>query len=407
MSSATSSRKPPRSRPRSPASAGAATSSSRLARRERSSSSPEAYCAASPERSSSWRTTSTAGAEPASARSPSRSAKNSSSAARARGVSASGRRRAASGSDDLPRRRGGLDVLHRHLPDPARRHVDRAPERQHVVRHHQQAQVREGVAHLLALPEAGARHHRVGDRPAHQLRLEAARLGVDAEQHRHLAERGHGAQALDLVGHEARLVALVGRQVHAHRLAVPDLRREPLGAAARVVGDHRRGRLQDRLGRPVVAPERHHPAPRVGCLEVEDVLDLGAPPAVDRLVLVPHRGQVRRLAAQQPHQSRLGEVGVLVLVHQDPAETGGKPLAQRLFALEQRDGAQQHVVEVHRSGRAQLGFVRLVQLGEQALVARRARGASVLGATSAFLAAEMRERAARGDRRGPRGHRAS
>ena len=260
-------------------------------------------------------------------------------------------------------------MFHGDLPNPACRHVDRAAERQHVVRHHQQPQVRESVAHLLALPEAGARHDRVGDRPPHQLRLEAARLRVDPKQHRDLAARRRGAQALDLVGHETRLVALVGRQVDSHRLAVPDLRGQLLGAAASVVGDHGRSGLQDRFRRPVVAPERHHPAPRVGCLKVENVLNFGAPPAVDRLVLVPHRGEVGLFPAQQPHQLRLREVGVLVLVHQDPAESGGKPLAQRLFALEQGNRAQQHVVEVHGSSRAQLALVRLVQLGEQALVA--------------------------------------
>ena len=48
--------------------------------------------------------------------------------------------------------------------------------------------------------------------------------------------------------------------------------------------------------------------------------DLGAAEAVDRLVVVPDHGQVPLLAGEQLQQPVLGVVGVLVLVHQDPAE---------------------------------------------------------------------------------------
>jgi hypothetical protein len=90
------------------------------------------------------------------------------------------------------------------------RHVDRPAERQCVVRHDEEAKVGDGVLDLGALPEADAADDDVRDRPPHQLRLERARLGVDAEQHGDLAGRHGRPQAVDLLGDDQRLVGLVG-----------------------------------------------------------------------------------------------------------------------------------------------------------------------------------------------------
>ena len=123
------------------------------------------------------------------------------------------------------------------------------------------------------------------------------------------------------------------------RLALPELAPQPLGDPAAVVGDHRVGGRQDRLGRAVVLLELDHA--RVGevLLEVEDVADVGAAEAVDRLrVVADHRevamadgpacvgapprvGLPRRAAAdEQLQQPVLRVVGVLVLVHEHVAE---------------------------------------------------------------------------------------
>ena len=55
-------------------------------------------------------------------------------------------------------------------------------------------------------------------------------------------------------------------------------------------------------------------------LEAQDVVDLGAAPAVDRLVVVADAADVGRALRQQPQPQVLRDVGVLVLVDQDVAE---------------------------------------------------------------------------------------
>ena len=54
--------------------------------------------------------------------------------------------------------------------------------------------------------------------------------------------------------------------------------------------------------------------------EAQDVADLGAAPAVDRLVVVADTAQIAALLSQQPQPQILGDVGVLVLVDEQIAE---------------------------------------------------------------------------------------
>jgi hypothetical protein len=94
--------------------------------------------------------------------------------------------------------------------------------------------------------------------------------------------------ALDLLDDEARLVLLVEPGVQLHRFAAFAGAPEFLAEAAAVVRDHTVGGAQDGLGRAVVLFQAHHARVREILAEALDVLDLGAAPAVDRLVVVAH-----------------------------------------------------------------------------------------------------------------------
>ena len=74
------------------------------------------------------------------------------------------------------------------------------------------------------------------------------------------------------------------------------------------------GRVEDQLRRAVVLLELDDRRLGVVALEVEDVLDVRAPPAVDRLVVVPHHAQVPVGRRQRPDPQVLRPVRVLVLV---------------------------------------------------------------------------------------------
>ena len=81
-------------------------------------------------------------------------------------------------------------------------------------------------------------------------------------------------------------------------------------------------------------------------LEAQDVVDLGAAPAVDRLVVVADAADVGRAAGDQPQPQVLGDVGVLVLVDQRVAEAA-LVVGEHVGVLqEQAQHLEQQVAEV-------------------------------------------------------------
>ena len=70
------------------------------------------------------------------------------------------------------------------------------------------------------------------------------------------------------------------------------------------------------------------------------------------------------LLGEQLQQPVLGAVGVLVLVDEHPAEGPPVAVADVLEQLEQVDGADQEVVEVHRVGLVHALLVQLVDVGD-------------------------------------------
>jgi hypothetical protein len=92
-------------------------------------------------------------------------------------------------------------------------------------------------------------------------------------------------------------------------------------------------------------------------LEIQNVLDVRAAPAINRLIFVAHHADIAVRFRQQPHQLVLAAVGVLILVDHHVAEP---PVIQRaggFIVIEQAHGLQQQIVEIERVGRVQRLFV--------------------------------------------------
>src|ERR1035438_3800660 len=73
------------------------------------------------------------------------------------------------------------------------------------------------------------------------------------------------------------------------------------------------GRRENVLGGAVVLLQADGFGLGVVAFEVQNVPDVGAAPAIDRLVFVAHHADIAMLFRQQTHEVVLGAVGVLVL----------------------------------------------------------------------------------------------
>ena len=217
---------------------------------------------------------------------------------RAFSSSVSSARRVASNSEIFWARWISAQGAQRRFAQPAARRVVDALEGQVVVGLHGDAAIGQRVADLLALVEARPADHPVGQAHGDEAFLELARLEAGAHQDGDLAQRVLVAlQRLDLLADRARLLVAVPHAAQRDALALLDLGPQRLAEPSLVVGDQVRGGGQDVRGRAVVALQPDDGGARKILLEAQDVADLGAAPAVDRLVVVADAADVLRCPA--------------------------------------------------------------------------------------------------------------
>ena len=221
--------------------------------------------------------------------------------------------------------------LQRLRADAAPRGGGGADERRVVVLVGQQPQVGAQVLDLGLVEERLPAGDLVGDLLLAQHLLDDARLVVAAVED---GEVGKGAALLELGGlqahhHRLGLVLVVVAGDHLDRVAEAERGPQPLGVQLGVVVDQRVGGSQDGAAGAVVLLELDHLQLRIVVGQAPQVLQGRAAPAVDRLVVVAHRGEAVAFADQFPQQLVLGGVGVLVFVDQEVAQ----PLAPQLRAL--------------------------------------------------------------------------
>ena len=153
-------------------------------------------------------------------------------------------------------------------------------------------------------------------------------------------------QRLDVLADGARLLLVVPHAGHDDRRAHGVVGEERLAEPALVVGDEAGGGGEDVALGAVVALQPDDLGAGKVLLEAQDVVDLGAAPAVDRLVVVADAADVGRAAGDQPQPEILGDVGVLVLVDQRVAEAALVVGEHVRVLQEQPQHLEQQVAEV-------------------------------------------------------------
>ncbi len=96
-------------------------------------------------------------------------------------------------------------------------------------------------------------------------------------------------------------------------------------------------------------------------LEAENIVHFRAAPAIDRLVVIAHAAHIARAARQKAQPQILGDVGVLILVHQQIAELAVKIRQHIVMVLEDGDVVQQKIAEIAGVQHAQAVLIELVE----------------------------------------------
>src|SRR5215203_4954890 len=132
-------------------------------------------------------------------------------------------------------------------------------------------------------------------------------------------------------------------------LAPLTLRPEPLLLAALVLADDRRRRVENDLRRSVIALELDDLRLGEVVLEVEDIAQIRAAPAVDGLIGISDDSEVPMALRKPLDQVILRPVRVLVFVHHHEPELFGVLIPDVLHLVEQLDGLEEEIVEIERA----------------------------------------------------------
>src|SRR5215213_7103061 len=128
-------------------------------------------------------------------------------------------------------------------------------------------------------------------------------------------------QCLDFLADETRLVLGIPGAGDRHLFTRLVFRAQGLAEAALILGDEPGCGGENMAGGAVIALQAYYGGAGKVVLEAQDVVDLCAAPAIDRLVVVADAAQVLARLGKEPEPEILGHVGVLILVHQHVAET--------------------------------------------------------------------------------------
>ena len=266
-----------------------------------------------------------------------------------------------------------VHALDRRVADAALRRVDDALEGEVVVGRCRDLQIGECIPDFLPLVEARTADDAIrqaeGDEPV----FEGSHLERCPHQDGDVVEPVPGAlQAFDVVADGARFLVAVPMAAHHDLETLHRVGAQGLAEPALVLGDEPGRGAEDVRRGAVVAFEPDDRRAREVLLEPEDVVDLGAAPAIDRLVVVADAADVAMPLGEQPEPQILGDIGVLVFVDQHVAETALVVGEHVRMILEDAQHFEQEVAEV--AAVQDLQALLVLGIDDAALAVREARG---------------------------------
>ena len=198
---------------------------------------------------------------------------------------------------DQPQRRFGqrhscgpgnlVQRFQRRRAEAATGRVDDALEGEVVIRLGDYPQIGQRIADLHAFVETRPADHPVRDAQRDQPLLELAHLEAGAHQDGDLRQSDLlPLQRLDLVADPARLLLAVPDVAHDDLIAAAGVGEQGLAQPAAILRDQPGGGAQYTVGGAVIALQPDHLGARKIGFEAQNVADLGATPAIDRLIVV-------------------------------------------------------------------------------------------------------------------------
>ena len=146
-------------------------------------------------------------------------------------------------------------------------------------------------------------------------------------------------------------------------------------------------RIKNCLRGAIVLLERHYlggwPVP----LKIQDVANICATPAVDRLVVITYHAEIAVFRSELPHPVVLDAVRVLVLINVQVLPLGAIAICNGRRLLQQAQPFEEQIIEVECVEALQLGGIATSKASDEALVMRDRAILHLLGGEAIVLRA--------------------
>ena len=172
----------------------------------------------------------------------------------------------------------------------------------------------------------------------------------------HLVDSGGYGVALLIIGVRGENTHLVARLL---------LGIDRFGYLTCILVDQAIGSVHDILGGTVIPFQLEDTATGIKILELQDIIYISASEGIDALGVIPYHADMAVSLAKPLHDQVLGEVRILILIHQYIPEEVPVFLQDGRMIPEQDIGLQQQVVEIHRSRLQATALVTFVDFPKQ------------------------------------------
>ncbi len=256
-----------------------------------------------------------------------------------------------------------VQELQRRFAEAALRHIEDALEGEIVGGLRGGAQISERIADFGALIKARAADDAIGQAERDEALFEFAHLEGRAHKNGDLVEIVPLVlQGLDLVADRARFFLAIPKPGDTRLFACFAVGEERLAEAALIMRDEAGGGCENMAGRAVIALEPDDLRAGKILAEAQDVIDIGAAPAIDRLIVVADAADIVPALGQELQPEILDRVRVLIFIDQHVAEAVLKFLQHiRIFAKEPQ-AFEQKIAEIGGVQNFQPLLIELIKL---------------------------------------------
>ena len=210
------------------------------------------------------------------------------------------------------------------------------------------AQIRQHILDFRTVKESGTTDDAIWNAVTLQGIFHSVGLGIGTIQNRVVLKLRTSRNPKDLSCHIISFCGFIAGLINHNGLSPIIGCPQPFALSAQIMGDHRIGCIQNRLGGAIILLQADQAAAFILLFKIQNIGNGGATEPVNTLVIIAYHANIFITTCQQTTEQILQMIGILILVHQHILELSLIITANILVLLQKFDGQQDNIIKIHR-----------------------------------------------------------